>query len=330
MVERFVFFIHKLRFIPVVLLITASLFLLFFFLLNLGPRRVEAFSAGTSNTSSTSDPLSAPNVITSSMTEAAGTVGRTVNTAADKSARGLRTFASATTRGGKTIARGTFTGLSVTARFAGRNIALAANAVGNAIVFMFQLPIKAVGLITNAPAMNTVIKPAEHNQVPIINPDSPELLAARVALPAVQTVTQTPAQTIPEISTESVWPMHGQITTHFGEPGRLYNPLHTGLDISDNQRSGVTPVHSFRQGRVIETSRFGGLGNHVIVDHGSGVTSVYAHLSTINVVVGQDVNPSTVLGYQGTTGVSTGTHLHFEIRVNGQAADPHLFINGQP
>ena len=68
----------------------------------------------------------------------------------------------------------------------------------------------------------------------------------------------------------------------------------------------------------------------MIVDHGNGVTSVYGHLARISVSVGQEVDSSSVLGYEGTTGVSTGVHLHFEIRVNGQAANPHQFISGQP
>jgi murein DD-endopeptidase MepM/ murein hydrolase activator NlpD len=72
------------------------------------------------------------------------------------------------------------------------------------------------------------------------------------------------------------------------------------------------------------------LGNHVIVDHGNGVTSVYAHLHSISVQVGQDVTLDTTLGLEGSTGASTGTHLHFEIRVNGQAANPQQFISGQP
>jgi murein DD-endopeptidase MepM/ murein hydrolase activator NlpD len=68
----------------------------------------------------------------------------------------------------------------------------------------------------------------------------------------------------------------------------------------------------------------------VIIDHGKGVTSVYAHLASISVKEGKKVGMDTVLGYEGTTGLSTGVHLHFEIRVNGQAADPRQFISGHP
>jgi murein DD-endopeptidase MepM/ murein hydrolase activator NlpD len=72
------------------------------------------------------------------------------------------------------------------------------------------------------------------------------------------------------------------------------------------------------------------LGNHVVVDHGNGVTSVYGHLDSTAVAIGQQVDLNTILGYEGTTGVSTGVHLHFEIRVQGQAADPRQFISGSP
>jgi murein DD-endopeptidase MepM/ murein hydrolase activator NlpD len=68
----------------------------------------------------------------------------------------------------------------------------------------------------------------------------------------------------------------------------------------------------------------------VIVDHGNGVTSVYAHMDSIAVKTGQEVGLDTVLGIEGTTGVSTGPHLHLEIRVNGQAANPRQFIDGNP
>jgi murein DD-endopeptidase MepM/ murein hydrolase activator NlpD len=103
------------------------------------------------------------------------------------------------------------------------------------------------------------------------------------------------------------------------------------MDISDGSAPGTTPVKPFRSGVVIEAVHSAyGLGNHVIVDHGSGVTSVYAHLNSISVQVGQKVSLGTTIGMQGTTGVSTGTHLHFEIRVNGKAANPMQFISGQP
>jgi murein DD-endopeptidase MepM/ murein hydrolase activator NlpD len=175
--------------------------------------------------------------------------------------------------------------------------------------------------------VNAVVEPsASHGQVPIIDPDDPALLAAQQALPAV-----IPADKAADPhAEEAIWPMHGAVTTQFGEKGRFYRVAHTGIDISDGNRAGITPIKPFRRGTVIETTRNSGLGNHVIIDHGNGITSVYAHLSVISVQVGQAVDASTTLGLEGSTGVSTGPHLHFEIRVNGQAADPREFIAGQP
>jgi murein DD-endopeptidase MepM/ murein hydrolase activator NlpD len=166
-------------------------------------------------------------------------------------------------------------------------------------------------------------------EVPIIDPNSPELLAALTALPPAKTKDAKQAAT--RDNSDPVWPIHGAITTNFGVPHWPYQATHTGLDISDGQASGVTPVKPFRPGRVVDVVASGsGLGNHVVVDHGQGVTSVYAHLASISVKVGQKVAQGTTLGLEGSTGASTGTHLHFEIRVHGRAADPHRFINGQP
>ncbi|HEU4914885.1 MAG TPA: M23 family metallopeptidase [Candidatus Saccharimonadales bacterium] len=224
---------------------------------------------------------------------------------------------------------------------AAKAVAAAARAVGKAIaagcmwvvrtaagviVFVLQIPINFYGFISSTDAVNAVISPASHihnEDVPIIDPDDPALRTAQQALPAAG----LSSGANPE---QAVWPMHGQITTYFGEKGRFYRTTHTGIDISDGQRSGVTPIYAFRSGKVILVERSSGLGNHVIIDHGNGITSVYGHMYSVAVKPGQDVNTATELGRQGTTGVSTGPHLHFEIRVNGQATDPRGFIAGHP
>lgn len=193
------------------------------------------------------------------------------------------------------------------------------------VVFIIQIPLNLYEAISSTKVVNSVITPADHehgDEVPIIDPNDPALAAAKKALPAVSPSSETPQ--------EAQWPMHGAITTYFGEKGPHYHPTHTGIDISDGQRSGVTPIHPFRSGKVILVEHSSGLGNHVIIDHGNGITSVYAHMYSVAVRPGQDVDTNTELGREGTTGVSTGTHLHFEIRVNGQATDPRGFIAGTP
>ncbi len=144
--------------------------------------------------------------------------------------------------------------------------------------------------------------------------------AAKQALPA----------TSPQAAVAAIWPIHGEITTMFGVPELPYQAIHTGLDISDGKAPGITPVHAYRSGTVITVTSIGGLGHHMVIDHGNGVTSVYGHLNSFNVTVGQHVTTGYVIGMEGTTGVSTGPHVHFEIRVNGQATDPHQFISGEP
>ena len=201
------------------------------------------------------------------------------------------------------------------------------NAVGGGVVYVAKLPGKAVGAITNVPGVESFIRPAEFAEVPFIDPDSPELAAALEALPPAQKTGQPDA--VNKIAPQ--WPLHGRVTAEFGIPHWPYQPVHTGIDISDGTVPGTTPIKPFRPGKVIDTVySYYGYGNHVIVDHGNGVTSVYAHFDSISVKVGQEVNLNTTLGLEGTTGLSTGTHLHFEIRVNGQVTNPRQFISGNP
>lgn len=213
------------------------------------------------------------------------------------------------------------------------SIIFAARSTVGGIWFIVHTPGKMFSFVSKTNVVSAVVRPADHTPVPVIDPKSPALLAARTALPAVVAIAPTTNKVPAPPQTDSApeWPLHGAITTEFGVPELPYQAIHTGLDISDGRRPGSTPVKPFRSGRVIETIRSrGGLGNHVVIDHGSGVTSVYGHLDSISVEVGQAVDKLTLLGYEGTTGVSTGTHLHFEIRINGQAANPHQFISGHP
>lgn len=128
----------------------------------------------------------------------------------------------------------------------------------------------------------------------------------------------------------TVWPMHGRVTAEFGVPHRPWQSRHSGIDITSARPSGVTPVTVFRSGTVATATRAGGLGVHVIVDHGEGLTSVYAHLSRISVHPGQYVIPGDTIGFEGSTGASTGTHLHFEVRLNGQPVNPRQYQAGNP
>lgn len=246
---------------------------------------------------------------------------------------GMHTVASATVQGGTFIASGvrgigSFIGGGVgwVGRGVGSGLAFTGHSVASGLVFVIRIPINLANFVTNSAPVSVVIKPADHDPVPVIDPNSPALFAAQKSMAADEPISHSKGT----VSTKPRWPIHGAITTEFGVPEPPYEPIHTGIDISDGKAPGITPIHPFKAGKVIAVIHGGGLGNHVIVDHGHGVTSVYGHMYSTAVHVGQQVNQTTVLGLEGTTGVSTGTHVHFEIRVNGQAANPHNFIPGQP
>jgi murein DD-endopeptidase MepM/ murein hydrolase activator NlpD len=129
----------------------------------------------------------------------------------------------------------------------------------------------------------------------------------------------------------AVWPMHGRVTTEFGVYHRPYQATHTGIDITSARPSGETAVTTFREGTVVHVVHSSiSFGNHVIIDHGSGMTSLYGHLADISVAVGQHVMPGETIGHEGSTGASTGTHLHFEIQLKGRAVNPRQYAPGNP
>ncbi|MGB9856672.1 MAG: murein hydrolase activator EnvC family protein [Dictyoglomaceae bacterium] len=119
------------------------------------------------------------------------------------------------------------------------------------------------------------------------------------------------------------WPVIGAVTSGFGmrrHPllGGAYM-MHTGIDISADYG---TPVRAVAPGKVIYADWYGGYGKLVILDHGGEITTLYAHLSRIVVELGEQVSEGQVIGYVGSTGLSTGPHLHFEVRVDGRPQDP--------
>jgi murein DD-endopeptidase MepM/ murein hydrolase activator NlpD len=121
-------------------------------------------------------------------------------------------------------------------------------------------------------------------------------------------------------SSGMVWPVSGTLTSGFGP---RWGRMHEGIDIAGG--SG-TPIGAAAAGTVILAGWNGGYGNMVVVDHGGGISTGYAHMSSISVSVGQSVGQGTVVGGMGTTGSSTGVHLHFEVRVNGAATNPLSYL----
>ena len=119
------------------------------------------------------------------------------------------------------------------------------------------------------------------------------------------------------------WPVDGPVTSAFGAPRAHGGRAHTGIDIA---APAGTAVRAARGGRVAFAGRKGSYGRLVVVDHGRGFASWYAHLSRVLVHPGQHVAAGAVLGRVGATGNATGPHLHFEIRRRGRPLDPLLFL----
>ena len=118
-------------------------------------------------------------------------------------------------------------------------------------------------------------------------------------------------------------PVSGSISSRFGSRGSSRSSAHTGLDIATSSGTGVRAI---APGTVVFASYKGSYGNLIIVDHGNGVSSYYAHLSAIYTGVGAGVGPGSTIGAVGSTGNSTGPHLHLEIRINGNPVNPQNYL----
>lgn len=126
---------------------------------------------------------------------------------------------------------------------------------------------------------------------------------------------------------DMVRPVSGPVTSPFGyriHPILRYRKLHTGVDFGVGYGS---PIRAADSGAVIYATWMGGYGNVIIVDHGRGISTLYAHQSSLAVSNGTRVTRGQTIGYVGSTGFSTGPHLHFEVRVNGNPVDPMGYIN---
>lgn len=124
------------------------------------------------------------------------------------------------------------------------------------------------------------------------------------------------------------WPTPGysRITSQFGwrvHPILGTKKLHTGIDIGAPSGTGILSADA---GVVIHAGWLGAYGNAVVVDHGGGVSTLYGHMSSIAVSSGQQVSAGQKLGKVGSTGWSTGPHLHFEVRVNGDPVSPWGYV----
>ena len=167
------------------------------------------------------------------------------------------------------------------------------------------------------------------SQEDLLEQQEAELRAAADAMDdEIRRLEQEMASQISGVVSESgfQWPLPASWNTLSSLFGTRTDPFtgragnHTGIDIPASRN---TEIYAAKSGVVItSTYNSGGYGNYVVVSHSDGTSTLYAHMNSRNATVGQVVNQGDVIGYVGTTGRSTGNHLHFEVRINGTRVDP--------
>lgn len=141
-----------------------------------------------------------------------------------------------------------------------------------------------------------------------------QIRSAQASAAPFSTGTGTPS------SSGFIWPVQGTLTSPFGP---RWGRIHEGLDLA---APTGTPIVAAAAGRVIVSGWSGGYGYLVVIDHGNGMATAYAHNSSLVAAVGQEVAQGQLIAYVGNTGNSFGSHVHFEVRVNGSAVDPMGYL----
>lgn len=124
----------------------------------------------------------------------------------------------------------------------------------------------------------------------------------------------------------AIWPLAGRLLSHFGrrdDPFSGHQAFHAGVDLS---ASVGTPVRVTADGIVTMAAYFGAYGKLIVVDHGEGLTTYYAHLSRMDVIPGQEVRMGQTIGGTGATGRVTSPHLHYEVRIGGSPVNPYPYL----
>ena len=195
---------------------------------------------------------------------------------------------------------------------------------GRAAVFCATLSAQVDALIAEISGQESQVKAAEAKLQAAANAADAEIRAAEKEL----------ASQIANVPSESgfLWPLPGRynLSSLYGSrkhpvTGKANN--HTGIDVP--APSG-TPIQACKSGVVTTSTYNNSYGNYVVVSHSDGTSTLYAHMSRRNASKGQTVSQGQVIGYVGTTGSSTGNHLHLEIRVNGSRRDPINYFQSLP
>ena len=130
--------------------------------------------------------------------------------------------------------------------------------------------------------------------------------------------------------TPAIWPVLGHITDSFGErldPFSGEGAFHTGVDVATDYGA---PVHATADGIITIAGDHAGYGRLVVIDHGFGISTWYAHLSAFSAVAGARVKRGEVIGYTGISGRSTGPHVHYEVRMNNAPVNPWRYMKSTP
>ena len=149
---------------------------------------------------------------------------------------------------------------------------------------------------------------------------------AAAAAAAAQSAGQGSSYTWVQGTGQLGWPVSGEITSPYGyrvHPIWGTTIYHSGLDIGVDE---ATPVHAADSGVIVWSGWMGGYGYAVVIDHGNGLSTLYGHNSELAVDEGQSVSKGQVVAYAGSTGNSTGPHVHFEVRENGDPVDPMGYL----
>ena len=166
--------------------------------------------------------------------------------------------------------------------------------------------------------------------------------AASNALAAVNPVTKlveifdSKGNKIQELTLSTTWPTTGYVSDEFGTRqafrANLGLSAHTGIDIANEKGLTGAPVTTFMVGTVMYVDDIDNdaCGINVKISHGNGITSLYCHLLSTSASPMREVNPGDIIGYMGSTGTSTGPHLHFQININGIPVNPRTFMVGEP
>ena len=163
------------------------------------------------------------------------------------------------------------------------------------------------------------------SDVEVAKTETKNILTQKIEEEEKQKAEEERINNLPEINgiKLATTPVTGTITSRYGVSSRIRKSNHTGLDIS--AKSG-TDIKVVAAGTVISAKYEGSYGNLVKIDHGNGVETWYAHTSKMYVKAGQKVEAGDVIAAVGSTGNSTGPHLHLEIRINGEHVNPQKYL----